>query len=289
MGECRGQALCRGRGGVPPPRAFRAGGREEQRSSSRVAQRPLRGEDEDGRTLFRGSLAGSQPTTSAALLSSPSNPQNTPTNRSPAMTTETDEHAMAPRLYETAVAQHPQRLLAAVSPDQWDAPTPCTEWDVRHLVTHLVTTSMNAKSIMDGNGPQQFGDDVLGDDPLAAFDAAVAATAAAFSVPGAMERTVATRRGDQVAGRIRARASARSPRTWMGPREGDRPGHRAARRRRRRRVRPCDAEPRPHPRHRRLRRSRGPRLRRRRHASEVPQHPRSRAVGNRSPSGPKSH
>ena len=64
------------------------------------------------------------------------------------MTTETDEHAMAPRLYETAVA-HTRQRLAAVSPDQWDAPTPCTEWDVRHLVTHLVTTSMNAKSIMD--------------------------------------------------------------------------------------------------------------------------------------------
>ena len=115
------------------------------------------------------------------------------------MTTETGEHAMAPQLYETAVA-NTRRLLAAVSADQWDAPTPCTEWDVRHLVTHLVTTSMNAKSIMDGNGPQRFEGDVLGDDPLAAFDAAVAATAAAFSVPGAMERIVATRRGDQVAG-----------------------------------------------------------------------------------------
>ncbi|HVY09703.1 MAG TPA: maleylpyruvate isomerase family mycothiol-dependent enzyme [Mycobacteriales bacterium] len=31
-----------------------------------------------------------------------------------------------------------ERLIAAVRPDQWDAPTPCDEWSVRRLVGHLV-------------------------------------------------------------------------------------------------------------------------------------------------------
>lgn len=29
-------------------------------------------------------------------------------------------------------------LVAAVQPTQWDAPTPCPEWTVRELVTHMV-------------------------------------------------------------------------------------------------------------------------------------------------------
>ena len=29
-------------------------------------------------------------------------------------------------------------LVHSVGAGQWHAPTPCTEWDVRELVTHLV-------------------------------------------------------------------------------------------------------------------------------------------------------
>jgi uncharacterized protein (TIGR03086 family) len=115
------------------------------------------------------------------------------------VTTQADAEAMAPRLYETAVT-NTRKYLAAVTPDQWGAPTPCTDWEVTQLVTHFVSGALNAKSIMDGNGPQNQGDNVLGDNALAAFDAAAAAAIAAFNKPGAMERTVTTRRGEQVAG-----------------------------------------------------------------------------------------
>ena len=47
VGECRGQALCRGRGGVPH-QALRVGGREEQRSSNSYAKSRLRGRVREG-------------------------------------------------------------------------------------------------------------------------------------------------------------------------------------------------------------------------------------------------
>ncbi len=28
-------------------------------------------------------------------------------------------------------------LIAGITPEQWSRPTPCTDWDVRALVTHL--------------------------------------------------------------------------------------------------------------------------------------------------------
>ena len=31
-----------------------------------------------------------------------------------------------------------EAMIAAVRPEQWDAPTPCTEWNLRQLVNHLV-------------------------------------------------------------------------------------------------------------------------------------------------------
>ena len=114
------------------------------------------------------------------------------------MTTQTDPGADAPRLYERAVT-HTREYIAAVRPDQWDDATPCTEWNVRQLVNHMVSTTRNVKSIMEGNGPQNWGDDVLGDDPLAAFDAARTQALTAVKALGAMARTVTTRQGERPA------------------------------------------------------------------------------------------
>lgn len=114
------------------------------------------------------------------------------------MTTQTDPQADAPRLYEKAVTRT-RNCIAAVRPDQWDDPTPCTEWNVRQLVSHMVSTTRNVKSILEGNGPQNWGDNVLGDDPLAAFDEARTDALAAARAPGAMARTVTTRQGERPA------------------------------------------------------------------------------------------
>jgi uncharacterized protein (TIGR03086 family) len=64
--------------------------------------------------------------------------------------------------------------VAGIGPDQWSAPTPCAEWDVRGLVNHLVAGNWWASELargatIDGVGSRLDGD-VLGDDPLDAYD-----------------------------------------------------------------------------------------------------------------------
>ncbi|MGW2329667.1 TIGR03086 family metal-binding protein [Streptomyces sp. NPDC001700] len=86
----------------------------------------------------------------------------------------------------------------AVRADQWDAPTPCTEWTVRDLVNHLAVEQMWVPSLLregasasaSGEGDVLSGDQ-LGEDPVATWDAAAAVARTAFREPGALERTVA--------------------------------------------------------------------------------------------------
>jgi uncharacterized protein (TIGR03086 family) len=115
------------------------------------------------------------------------------------LTTQADAEAIANRLYASAVA-NTRTYLAAVTEGHWGDPSPCTDWDILKLVTHIVTNSMNAKRTMEGNERVPAGTDVLGSDALAAFDSATTATIAAFNEPGAMQRTVVTRRGDETGG-----------------------------------------------------------------------------------------
>jgi uncharacterized protein (TIGR03086 family) len=91
------------------------------------------------------------------------------------------------------------RILAGVRDDQWANPTPCTEWNVRDLTSHLVGGCRRFAAILSGEpappvpGP---GDDQLGDDPVGAYQAAADALVAAFSQPGALERVVSVPIGD---------------------------------------------------------------------------------------------
>lgn len=114
------------------------------------------------------------------------------------MTTQADAETNAPRYYLTATA-NARRLIESITADQWEAPTPCTDWNVTQLVNHMVSGVRNVASIMAGDGPQNLGD-VLGDDAIGAFDAACKAATKAFSAPGAMAKMVQTRRGEQLAG-----------------------------------------------------------------------------------------
>ena len=49
----------------------------------------------------------------------------------------------------TAVGQ----LVAGVAPVQWSAPTPCTEWDVSHLVDHLIAGNRHFAALVQGQRP----------------------------------------------------------------------------------------------------------------------------------------
>jgi uncharacterized protein (TIGR03086 family) len=83
---------------------------------------------------------------------------------------------------------------------RWAAPTPCTDWDVRALVRHVVEEELWAPPLFAGRTIAEVGDslsgDPLADDPVRAFEEASAAGIEAVRAPGAMERTVHLSFGD---------------------------------------------------------------------------------------------
>jgi uncharacterized protein (TIGR03086 family) len=78
-------------------------------------------------------------------------------------------------------------LVNEVRPGQWSAPTPCSDWDVRTLVNHVVGEERWAVPLMAGRTIAEVGDsldgDLLGDDPLAAATAAARDAQAAAGEP----------------------------------------------------------------------------------------------------------
>ena len=77
--------------------------------------------------------------------------------------------------------RHAATVLDGVQADQLDAPTPCTEWDVRALTTHTIGVVTNIGLGVRG---EQLLDDVnavtLDADPAAQFRSAATATLAAW-------------------------------------------------------------------------------------------------------------
>src|SRR5712692_1867957 len=92
-----------------------------------------------------------------------------------------------------------RRAVAGIGADQWSAPTPCTEWDVRGLVNHLVAGNWWASELASGATIDEVGSrldgDVLGADPLDAYDRSAEAAAAAFEAPGALDAPCAVSYG----------------------------------------------------------------------------------------------
>lgn len=93
--------------------------------------------------------------------------------------------------------------LHALTPDAWSRPTPCTEWDVRALVQHVVNELAWVTPLVQGRTIAEVGDaldgDLLGEDPLGAFHHHARAAHAALEEPGALARTVHLSYGDETA------------------------------------------------------------------------------------------
>lgn len=95
--------------------------------------------------------------------------------------------------FERATA-HFGDLVHKIGADQWSASTPCSGWDVRALVNHLVNEARWAPPLLKGQTIEQVGDrfdgDLLGADPVTSYDDALSAMHTAIEAPGALESTV---------------------------------------------------------------------------------------------------
>jgi len=70
--------------------------------------------------------------------------------------------------------EHLGELVRATPPGAWYRPTPCDDWNVRDLVGHVVGENLWAPSLLEGTTIDDVGDrfdgDVVGDDPVGAWD-----------------------------------------------------------------------------------------------------------------------
>lgn len=95
------------------------------------------------------------------------------------------------------------KRVAQIGDDDWSRPTPCSEWDVRALVNHLVYEHRWAVPLLDGATIAEVGDrfegDLLGADPIAVWQDSLAdAQDKVAAVP--LDRTVHLSFGDVPAG-----------------------------------------------------------------------------------------
>jgi uncharacterized protein (TIGR03086 family) len=93
-------------------------------------------------------------------------------------------------LYVKAMA-NTQRYVDGVRADQWHAPTPNTEWDVKQVANHIIGENLWAGELFHGMTIAEVGDkfngDVAGPDPAASYRESVRVATAAVTAPGAME------------------------------------------------------------------------------------------------------
>jgi uncharacterized protein (TIGR03086 family) len=94
-------------------------------------------------------------------------------------------------------------IVKGVPADQLDAPTPCTQWDVRGLLNHVIGTLWLAEALFADQQPRHMmapgalpADDLAGGDPAAAYAEAAAAALAAAGAGDALTRMHPTPLGD---------------------------------------------------------------------------------------------
>jgi uncharacterized protein (TIGR03086 family) len=101
--------------------------------------------------------------------------------------------------YRRSLAEFTDRV-AQISRDEWNAPTPCQDWNLRGLVNHVVSEDRWTVPLLAGATIEQVGGrfdgDVLGVDPLTSAQQATAEADLAVSETGALDRTVHLSSGD---------------------------------------------------------------------------------------------
>jgi uncharacterized protein (TIGR03086 family) len=95
--------------------------------------------------------------------------------------------------YDTVATGFATRL-DGIGTEQWDRPTPCTDWSVRDLVAHVVETHRRVLASLDGGEPETV--DRTGDLP-GQYAAAHHAVGQALADPGRAGTTVGGMFGEQ--------------------------------------------------------------------------------------------
>ncbi|MEU8333066.1 TIGR03086 family metal-binding protein [Micromonospora sp. NPDC048839] len=95
--------------------------------------------------------------------------------------------------YRRSLAEFVDRV-DQVGPGQWSDPTPCSDWDVRTLVNHVVSEDRWSVPLLAGRTIDEVGDrldgDQLGDDPISVAREAAAQAEIAATHPGTLDRAV---------------------------------------------------------------------------------------------------
>jgi uncharacterized protein (TIGR03086 family) len=83
-------------------------------------------------------------------------------------------------------------VVATISPDQFDQPTPCQSWTVRDVLDHMIGGSYHfADAVNNGKAaPPSEGEDFTSGDFLARYDEGIKQAVAAFGAPGALDKTL---------------------------------------------------------------------------------------------------
>jgi uncharacterized protein (TIGR03086 family) len=93
------------------------------------------------------------------------------------------------------------RRLRLVGHDDWQRATPCSEWDVRALVNHVVGANVRYQLLLHGAPSEQVEAtctvDHLGDDAVASFVETAQRVVACFHEDGALERISHHAAGDR--------------------------------------------------------------------------------------------
>ena len=83
---------------------------------------------------------------------------------------------------------HATNVVNRIPEDAWNRPTPCADWSVRDVLNHLTAAHLWAARLLGGETLEQISDsyngDVLGEDPIAAWDTAQVKSREAWAAAG---------------------------------------------------------------------------------------------------------
>lgn len=88
--------------------------------------------------------------------------------------------------------EHCANVIVGIDDTQLTLPTPCSQWDIRATIDHLIGATWMFALVNQGQAVGEDAGDIAGRDPIVALTDAAAANAASWRIPGAFdgERTL---------------------------------------------------------------------------------------------------